>query len=82
MTMRFAVLYDCEYLTMEGAQRRYWAGPLDPDPIVVQIGAVRLGLEGDFPILETEKIYVTPIDRFGRACGLRHQSHALPVSRY
>ena len=70
MTMRFAVLYDCEYLTMEGAQRRYWAGPLDPDPIVVQIGAVRLGLEGDFPILETEKIYVTPIDRFGRACGL------------
>jgi DNA polymerase III epsilon subunit-like protein len=70
MTMRCAVLYDCEYLTMEGAQKRYWAGPLDPDPIVVQVGAVRLGLEDDFPILETEKIYVTPVDRFGRACAL------------
>lgn len=70
MTMHSAVLYDCEYLTKEGAQRRYWAGPLDPDPIVVQIGAVRLGLEGDFPILESERIYVTPIDRFGRECAL------------
>lgn len=70
MTMRSAVLYDCEYLTMEGAQKRYWAGPLDPDPIVVQIGAVKLGLEADFPILETEKIYVTPVDRFGRTCAL------------
>jgi len=68
--MRSAVLYDCEYLTMEGAMKRFWAGPLDPDPIAVQIGAVKLGLEGDFPILATERVYVTPIDRFGKECAL------------
>ena len=50
--------------------KRHWAGPLDPDPIAVQIGAVKLGLEGDFAILETERIYVTPVDRFGRECQL------------
>lgn len=70
MMMRSAVFYDCEYLTMEGAMKRHWAGPMDPDPIAVQIGAVKLGLEGDFPVLETERIYVTPVDRFGRECAL------------
>jgi hypothetical protein len=37
----------------------------DPDPVVAQIGAVKLGLEDEFPILEKYKTYVRPIDRFG-----------------
>lgn len=37
----------------------------DPDPVIAQIGAVKLGLEGEFPLLGTYKAYVRPIDRFG-----------------
>jgi hypothetical protein len=35
-----------------------------------QGGAVRLGLEGDFPILGTYEAYVRPIDRFGNQYAL------------
>ena len=68
--MNTAVILDCEFLCIEGSLRRLWSGPQDPDPLVVQIGAVKLGLEGAFPILETLKLYVRPVDRFGRRCGL------------
>lgn len=34
---------------VEGAQRRFWCAAHDPDPVIAQIGAVTLGLEGDFP---------------------------------
>ena len=44
--MRTAVIYDCEFLTNQSAPSRFWCGPMDPDPTVVQIGAVRLSLEG------------------------------------
>lgn len=64
-TVRTATIFDCEYLTANGAMKRYWAGPTDPDPLVAQIGAVNLSLEGDFPILGAERIYIRPQDRFG-----------------
>lgn len=60
-----AIVFDCEFLCLEGSQRRFWCGPHDPDPVIAQIGVVKLGLEGDFPVLNTHKYYVRPIDRFG-----------------
>jgi len=63
--MKTAIVFDCEFVCLEGSQRRYWCAAHDPDPIVAQIGAVKLGLEGDFPILETHMDYVVPVDRYG-----------------
>nr|WP_275078093.1 hypothetical protein [Pseudovibrio sp. W64] len=40
--MKTAVVFDCEFLTSEGAQRRFWCAPFDPDPVIAQIGAVKL----------------------------------------
>lgn len=60
-----AIVFDCEFLTAEGAMSRFWCGPFDPDPTVVQIGAVALGLADDFPILARENILVTPKARDG-----------------
>ncbi|KAA1182156.1 exonuclease domain-containing protein [Rhizobium tropici] len=63
--MKTAIIFDCEFLCLEGSQRRFWCAAHDPDPVIAQIGAVRLGLDGDFQILGTYKAYVRPIDRFG-----------------
>src|SRR5690349_4648766 len=63
--MNAAILLDCEFLCVEGSLGRLWCGPQDSDPVVAQIGAVRLGLDGAFPILDTFKVYVRPLDRFG-----------------
>ncbi|MBY3329500.1 3'-5' exonuclease [Rhizobium laguerreae] len=64
--MKTAIIFDCEFLCLEGSQRRFWCAAHDPDPVIVQIGAVKLGLEGEFPILDTHRSYVRPIDRFGK----------------
>ena len=63
--MADAFIFDCEFLTAEGAPSRFWCGPFDPDPVVAQIGIVRLGLEGDYPVAETKRLYVVPPDREG-----------------
>lgn len=63
--MTSAIIFDCEFLTAEGAPSRFWCGPRDPDPIVAQIGLVRLGLSGDFPVKETLCRYILPRDRHG-----------------
>lgn len=64
--MKTAIVFDCEFLCVEGSQRRFWCGAHDPDPVIAQIGAVKLGLEGSYPILGTHKSYIQPMDRFGR----------------
>lgn len=64
--MKTAIVFDCEFLCAEGSQRRFWCGAHDPDPVIAQIGAVRLGLDDPFPILDTHRSYVRPMDRFGR----------------
>lgn len=64
------VVYDCEYLSKEGAMGRMWSGHDDPDPIVVQIGAVRLNLDDNAKIIEETKIFIRPKDRKGAVCGL------------
>ncbi|UXT43660.1 3'-5' exonuclease [Agrobacterium leguminum] len=63
--MKKAIIFDCEFLCLEGSQRRFWCAAHDPDPVIAQIGAVRLGLEGDFPFLGTYKAYICPVDRHG-----------------
>ncbi|MBU2981469.1 exonuclease [Lentibacter algarum] len=63
--MQTAIIWDVEFLTDAGAPQRFWCGPDDPDPVLVQIGAVRLGLEGAFPIVETFERVVIPRDRAG-----------------
>lgn len=68
--MKTAIIFDCEFLCLEGSQRRFWCAAHDPDPVIAQIGAVKLGLEGDFPLLGTYKAYVRPIDRFGKRYAL------------
>lgn len=64
--MDTAIVFDCEFLCREGSQRRFWCAADDPDPVIAQIGAVKLGLGGDFPLIDTFNAYVRPIDRFGR----------------
>ena len=68
--MDHALIFDCEFLTAEGAPSRFWCGPRDPDPVVAQIGLVKLGLQDGFSILETQRIYVVPMDRFGNRVSL------------
>ncbi|MGC4392816.1 3'-5' exonuclease [Agrobacterium sp. M50-1] len=63
--MKKAIIFDCEFLCLDGSQRRFWCAAHDPDPVIAQIGAVKLGLEGDFPLLGTYKAYISPIDRHG-----------------
>lgn len=65
-----AIVYDCEYLVAEGAYQRFWCGPFDPDPIVVQIGAVRLELTGDYALGAELDVVLTPLDRHGSACAI------------
>ncbi len=62
----YAIIFDCEFVVREGAQQRFWCGPLDPDPVIAQIGAVKVSLEKNFPILDTFKRYVTPKTREGK----------------
>jgi DNA polymerase III epsilon subunit-like protein len=64
--VKTAIIFDCEFLCLEGSQRRFWCAAHDPDPVIAQIGAVMLGLEGDFPLLGTHKAYIRPVDRFGQ----------------
>ncbi|MFK0333895.1 3'-5' exonuclease [Rhizobium sp. NPDC090275] len=68
--MKTAIIFDCEFLCLEGSQRRFWCAAHDPDPVIAQIGAAKLGLEDDFPIVDTFKAYVRPIDRFGNRYAL------------
>lgn len=64
--MEHTLVFDCEFLTAEGSPSRFWCGPHDPDPVVAQIGVAKIGLEGDFPLLDTLRLYVVPRDRHGK----------------
>jgi hypothetical protein len=61
--MDTAIIFDCEFLVVEGAPQNFWCGPFDPDPMIAQIGAAKLGLGDDFPILDTMRLLVKPVDR-------------------
>ncbi|CUH53891.1 3'-5' exonuclease family protein [Shimia marina] len=66
--MKTAIIFDTEYLTDAGALGRLWFGPEDPDPMLVQIGAVALSLEDDFEVLARYEAVVMPRDRQGMPC--------------
>lgn len=68
--MDHAVILDTEFLTNEDSFRRFWMGPHDPDPVVAQIGAVRLGLTGDHAIGPGFSQLVQTVDRFGQPTAL------------
>ena len=68
--METAIVFDTEFLCVEGSPRRFWCAAHDPDPVIAQIGAVRLGLRDDFPILDTFRCYVVPLDRHGERYAL------------
>lgn len=59
------VVFDCEQLTVPGAPQRFWCGPEDPDPLLVQIGAVRLSLVAPFELQDTLDCLVQPAGRDG-----------------
>ncbi|RUV80239.1 exonuclease, partial [Mesorhizobium sp. M1A.F.Ca.IN.022.07.1.1] len=40
--MKTAIIFDCEFLCLQGSQRRFWCAPHDPDPVIAQVGAVKL----------------------------------------
>jgi len=42
--MKTAIVFDCEFLCIQGSQSRFWCAAHDPDPVIAQIGAVKLGL--------------------------------------
>lgn len=63
--MDHAIVFDCEFLTAEGAPSRFWCGPHDPDPVVAQIGVAKIGLVDDFPLIDTLRTTVVPRDREG-----------------
>ncbi len=64
------VIFDTEYLSCDGAMYRLWSAAHDPDPLLVQIGAVLLDLSDTARIADTLNVLVTPRDRQGRICGL------------
>ena len=65
-----AIIFDCEFRTAPGAPQRFWCGPNDPDPVVAQIGAVKLAMTRDAAILETWEQVVLPPSRSGESTGL------------
>ncbi len=68
--MKTAIIFDCEFLCLIDSPRRMWNGPQDPDPIIAQVGAVKLGLEDDFPLIENYRAHVLPLDRHGKRYAL------------
>ena len=63
--MAWVTVFDCEHLTNETSPRRFWCGPDDPDPLLVQIGAVRLMLDPPFSIEGAFDYIVEPVGRDG-----------------
>ena len=58
------VFWDCEWLSCEGALSRLWGGPCDPDPLVIQMGFVRLNCV-DLSLSTPKTLWVLPKDRDG-----------------
>jgi DNA polymerase III epsilon subunit-like protein len=68
--MSHVTIFDCEYLTAEGAMNSRWCGPHDPDPCVAQIGSVKLSLEPGFKVLDTQSLLIRTVDRLGKGTDL------------
>ncbi len=42
--MKTAIVFDCEFVCVEGSLSRFWCAAQDPEPVIAQIGAVKLAL--------------------------------------
>ncbi len=63
-----AVIFDCEFLTVPAAPQRFWCGPRDPDPVIAQIGAVKLALDETAEIgVRFERVVQPPLRGGGEA---------------
>lgn len=67
--MSECIVYDCEFLTAPGAPMRFWNGPTDPDPVIAQIGAVKLSIETG-AVLDRLRLAVIPRGRRGERLAL------------
>jgi DNA polymerase III epsilon subunit-like protein len=63
--MSHVTVFDCEHLTNQTSPQRFWCGPDDPDPLLVQIGAVHLSLDPPFGLREAFDCIVRPVGRDG-----------------
>jgi inhibitor of KinA sporulation pathway (predicted exonuclease) len=63
--MEHFIIFDCEWLTDEGAWERSNCGPNDPDPQIVQIGAVKVVLDQEMTIVQRFDQYIQPRKRNG-----------------
>ena len=63
--MEHFIIFDCEWLTDEGAWERSNCGPNDPDPQIVQIGAIKVALDKELSILQKLNLYIFPRKRNG-----------------
>jgi len=68
--MQHAVIYDCEFMTNEEGFKRSFCGPYDPEPTVVQIGAVKIALTDGLPIVDKKTVYIIPRSRRGERLAL------------
>lgn len=59
------MIFDCEFLSAPGAPQRFWCGPHDPDPVVFQIGAVRIALDAPYAEIDRFECVIRPKDRTG-----------------
>jgi DNA polymerase III epsilon subunit-like protein len=69
--MNQVIIFDCEWLTDNGAWERSNCGPYDPDPQIVQLGAIRIALNPELTILQQFNQYVRPRTRTG-------EQHVIP----
>lgn len=57
-------------MTNEEGFKRSFSGPYDPEPTVVQIGAVKISLSDGLPIVDKTTIYIIPRSRRGERLAL------------
>jgi hypothetical protein len=62
---RSIIIYDTEFWTDTGVWERRWRGLSDFPPLLMQIGAYKVLLESDWPIVGEFFDYILPIDQFG-----------------
>lgn len=59
------VIFDTEFLAIEGSHARRWSGLEDPPPHVIQIGGLKVKFNDDLPVVEEFICYVRPRDAMG-----------------
>ncbi len=64
--MHTFTILDAEWWTDEGAFERHWNSLADQEPVLTQIGAIKVGAEKGFPIVAEFNVYIIPRDETGK----------------